>query len=172
MLDCSVCIRRCVRTIFADVLHTHRLPSYPRLKAPAHNLSTFQRGYASEAVPLEDVPTPNPSIDVGIITPYVPRSSRPAKPDEPYSKTSLEQELRWLRDPLKLGDNTVKLLRQDDPQKALAIVRLASKDMECTVSWNHIIDYYMSKGKVADAVKLYNEVRLSAHRLAWNVSGS
>jgi len=59
---------------------------------------------------------------------------------------------------LKLGDNTLRLLRQDNVDKALAIVRLASKDVECTVSWNYMIDYYMSKAKVTDAVKLYNEV--------------
>ena len=72
--------------------------------------------------------------------------------------SNLELEVRWLKDPVKLADHTVKLLREDDFRKALEIVRLASKHMECTVSWNHLIDYKMSKAKVTDAVKLYNEV--------------
>lgn len=73
-------------------------------------------------------------------------------------KSNLERELRWLKDPVKLADHTVKLLREDDLEKALETVRLASKYMECTVSWNHLIDYEMSKARVAVAVKLYNEV--------------
>ena len=80
-------------------------------------------------------------------------------PQSPYKKTSLEQEMRWLKDPLKLADHIVSLLRQDEFQKALAIVQRASKDMECTVSWNHLVDYEMSKGHVTNAVKLYNDVR-------------
>ena len=75
-----------------------------------------------------------------------------------YKKSNLELELRWLKDPVRLADHTVKLLRQDDFAKALEIVRLASKDVECTVSWNHLIDYEMSKARVSMAVKLYNEV--------------
>ena len=64
-----------------------------------------------------------------------------------------------------MADHTVKLLRDDDFLKALELVRLASKDVECTVSWNHLIDYEMSKARVAEAVKLYNEVGLcSVHR--------
>lgn len=59
---------------------------------------------------------------------------------------------------MKLADHTVKLLREDDITKALDIVRLASKDVECTVSWNHLIDYEMSKARVNNAIKLYNEV--------------
>lgn len=72
----------------------------------------------------------------------------------------MKQEVRWLRDPLKLGDHVVKLLKQDDFQKALALVRVASKNIECTVSWNYLIDFDMGKGRVSDAVKLYNEVAL------------
>ena len=78
--------------------------------------------------------------------------------DEPYKKLHLKLELRWLKDPVKLADHTVKLLRDDDFLKALELVRLASKDVECTVSWNHLIDYEMSKARVTEAVKLYNEV--------------
>ncbi|CAD6566424.1 MAG: hypothetical protein ASARMPREDX12_008252 [Alectoria sarmentosa] len=76
--------------------------------------------------------------------------------------SNLELEVRWLKDPVKLADHTVKLLREDDFRKALEIVRLASKHMECTVSWNHLIDYKMSKAKVTDAVKLYNEMKKRA----------
>ena len=77
-----------------------------------------------------------------------------------YKKTQLEKELVYLKDPVKLADHTVGLLRQSNPQKALEIVRLGSKRMQCTVSWNHVIDYEMSTGRVNNAMKLYNEVRM------------
>ena len=77
-----------------------------------------------------------------------------------YPKAELEKELLYLPDPLKLAENTLNLLRQDEHIKALEIVRYASRKMPCTVSWNHIIDYDMSKGRVTPAMKTYNEVSL------------
>ena len=65
---------------------------------------------------------------------------------------------------MKLADLAWKILRQDNRAKALDMVRMASRDMACTVSWNHIIDYDMSKGRVNDAIKIYNEVH-TFHRL-------
>ena len=75
-----------------------------------------------------------------------------------YPRAALEAELRYLNDPLKLAKNTLDLVRNDEYLKALDLVRLASRNMPCIVSWNHIIDYFMSKSKVAAAVKTYNEV--------------
>ena len=91
-------------------------------------------------------------------SPIADRPTHPTSRLEPYKRSDIELELRWLKDPVKLAEHTVKLLHEDDLPKALGIVRLASKDVECTVSWNHLIDYEMSKARVADAVKLYNEV--------------
>ncbi|KAL8690177.1 MAG: hypothetical protein Q9218_004327, partial [Villophora microphyllina] len=76
----------------------------------------------------------------------------------------LRHELTYLQDPLKLAENTVNLLRKDDDAKALEIVRLASKATPCSVSWNHIIDYQMSKGKVQLAEKIYNEMKKRAQK--------
>ena len=87
----------------------------------------------------------------------------------PFSKTSLDLELRWLKDPLKLAEHTVKLLKEDQHQKALAIVRLASKDVQCTVSWNHLVDYWMGNGKVTAAVKLYNEVCYASNAVRYGL---
>lgn len=160
MFECKTCIRRFARTIFADILNAYRSSSHiPLLRHQAQHASRLRRGYASEAILFDDAPTPSPTLDVGVRNPYVPRPSHPAKEDEPFSLSNLGREVRWLKDPLKLGDHIVKLLRQNDAQKALEIVRLASKNAECTVSWNYMIDYHMSKGDVKGAVKLYNEVR-------------
>ncbi|MCJ1281408.1 hypothetical protein MMC26_000727 [Xylographa opegraphella] len=75
-----------------------------------------------------------------------------------FKQTELDRELLHLPDPLKLAEHTLDLLRQDEHIKALAIVKHASRIMPCTVSWNHIIDYNMSKGRVSPAMKTYNDV--------------
>lgn len=73
-------------------------------------------------------------------------------------RSALAQEMRYLGDPLKLADNTVNLLKKGQDEKAAEIVRLASKGMSCTVSWNHMIDYEMSKGRITRAMATYNDV--------------
>ncbi len=77
-------------------------------------------------------------------------------------KGRLEKELVWLQDPLKLAENTVSLLKDNKSEKAIEIVRMASKNVSCSVSWNHLIDYEMSKGSVHKAIKIYNEVGRSS----------
>lgn len=165
-------MRRCRPPAFADLLQLHR--PRPHLlwitRLPPQSPSWLRRGHATEAISFDNpAASPSPSLDVGVRTPYVPRPDRPTRPNEAFSRTSLEHEVRWLRDPLKLGDHTVSLLRQDQFVKALAIVRWVSKNMECTVSWNHLVDYEMSKGRVAHALKIYNEVSsCQAHTLSYS----
>lgn len=77
-------------------------------------------------------------------------------------RKELETELLWLPDPLKLAENTIGLLRKDDDEKALELIRMASKRSQCTVSWNHVIDYEMSKERVQKAERIYNEMKKRA----------
>ena len=161
MLECTACPRRLIGSVFADIANTRPLPQQISCyQSHSRRTLRFRRGYATEAIPYDATPTSSPSLDLGVRNPYLPRHGQSTNQNERFNRTSLEQEVRWLRDPLKLGDHVVRLLRQDDHEKALALVRLAGRDLQCTVSWNYLIDYSMSKGKVADAVKLYNEVRL------------
>ena len=75
-----------------------------------------------------------------------------------FLRADLEQEARYLRDPVKLAGSTLGLLRRDEHDKALEIVRIASRTTACVVSWNHLIDYHVTKGRVAESLKIYNEV--------------
>ena len=86
-------------------------------------------------------------------------SGKEGKTKDFKREKQLDKELLYLQDPVKLAENTKSLLHNDDNAKALEIVRLASKRTSCTVSWNHVIDYEMSKGRIQKAVKIYNEVR-------------
>lgn len=70
----------------------------------------------------------------------------------------VRRELQFLPDPLKLADHVRRVLKKGDVEKALALARIASKDMECVVSWNHIIGHLLSEKQVSAALKLYNEV--------------
>lgn len=72
-----------------------------------------------------------------------------------------KRELRHLRDPLELATFVRKELGKDRSMEMLQLVRMASHSMQCVVSWNHIIDHYLAKERVNDALKVYNDVRLS-----------
>lgn len=76
-----------------------------------------------------------------------------------FDEKSLREELIYLRDPLKLADYVDSLLRKNGFEKAAELVRMAGRNIACTVSWNHLISYEMSQGRAYSAVKLYNEVK-------------
>lgn len=68
------------------------------------------------------------------------------------------RELQYLSDPLELANFVRKELGKDKETEMLQLVRMASKDMQCVVSWNHIVRHMLAKGKTAQAMKIYNEV--------------
>lgn len=83
---------------------------------------------------------------------------------EKRKQQRLYKELDYLPDPAKLADYVLSLVKNDDVTKAMDLVRLAGKKMECTVSWNHIINYLMGKSRVNAALKVYNEVSVDFTR--------
>ncbi|KAI9700753.1 MAG: hypothetical protein M1836_002122 [Candelina mexicana] len=79
--------------------------------------------------------------------------------DNKVSSRALGQEIRYLKDPMKLADHIRYTLRDGNLVKAVALARMASKDAQCIVSWNHIIDFQMTQGRVNAALKTYNEMK-------------
>ena len=81
----------------------------------------------------------------------------------------INRELAFFKDPLKLADEIRRRLKsrvhgKDDQQnvnRVKQIVRAASRDMECVVSWNHIINHELAVQRVNSALKTFNEVSLS-----------
>ena len=178
MLDCGACIDRCIRAILADAFNCryHRVPHRPQSLSFVqlqHRHGT-RRLYASQAATnkakasqpesqsmlrrktyeahktsvISEKSTSTKGLDLGISTEASPL----------LKKSHLAKELQFLQDPLRLAENTVSLLQRNEYDKSLEIVRLASKDISCTVSWNHLINYDMSKGDIRKAHKLYLEV--------------
>jgi pentatricopeptide repeat protein len=83
-----------------------------------------------------------------------------------------KRELRHLQDPLELAEFVKAELRKDKVEEMLQLVRMASHSMESVVSWNHIIDHYLAKERVNDALKVYNDVCLVYARMAIEVDAN
>lgn len=100
-----------------------------------------------------------PRNDPSVTTPFNEGGSTELSRVPQFDRAVLEKELRYLHDPVKLADHTVNLLKKDDYHKALELVKMSSRNMSCTVSWNHLLDYEMYKGRVSNAMKIYNDVQ-------------
>jgi hypothetical protein len=70
----------------------------------------------------------------------------------------IKRELVWLKDPLKLAERTRALLALNDVPKAFELVRLASRDAQCPLCWNALINHMLAHGKVKAAFQTYNDV--------------
>jgi hypothetical protein len=68
------------------------------------------------------------------------------------------KELQYLTDPLELATFVKKELMKDKATEMLQLVQMASHSMQAVVSWNHLIDYHLAKGRVSQAFKIYNDV--------------
>jgi hypothetical protein len=179
MLTCHACIKRCLQTLIGDYASVSTLPravvstNRPRQTYGRH-YTTVQRsetdstrGYTSESKTSVPVPKVNFTAKKGTdstsfnrqkwldsrgVTPMHKQTEQ--KRDDPL----VRKQLKHLKDPLKLAEHVRATLREDDFESAQAIVRAASKDTQCIVSWNHLIDWQLSKEKLNGAIKTYNEV--------------
>lgn len=151
MLECRPCLQRCLRAVAND---TRRLSHHYRPVLTPH-LAPSQpfRSASNNTALTRDEPRSLAAGD-GLITKHTAKDAT--------TETALKLELRYLRDPLKLADHVRHTLRGNDVDKALGLCRMASKDMACTVSWNHCVDWHMARGKVVDAMKIYNEMKKRA----------
>lgn len=156
MFNCPACVRTCLRAVVSDgpISSSSAISagkSLARGRAaraqiwPQRRWATLEMAVARDSFTRTELEPTGKEDDAG-------------KRITAFPRAALEKELRYLTDPLKLAKNTLDLLRQDEHVKALELTRLASRKMPCTVSWNHIIDYEMCKGRVSAAWKTYNDV--------------
>jgi len=83
-------------------------------------------------------------------------------PKDRKAERHLALELRYLQDPLKLATHIQDTLQNNELSKAVSLTRMASRTMQCTVSWNHIIDWLMARKSQKQAFKIYNEMKKRA----------
>jgi pentatricopeptide repeat protein len=95
--------------------------------------------------------------------------------EENQSSASTQFQLQWLQDPLKLANAVLDRLRVGADHSALELIRGSekqpqvdgeqlSRQIENVVSWNHVMEYYMHKGDIREALKVYNEMKKRGHR--------
>ena len=164
MFECKACVFSCIRAIAGDSFPVLRrvasrrnqqhssLTSYPRL-----------RRYQSTRTSLNDLtPVATDRPKVTIRRHDSGETSAALKSRSSVDRRALQTELRYLDDPLKLAEHVHYILRCNQPEKALELCRMASKTQGVVVSWNHCIDWLMSRGKFNSALKVYNEMKKRA----------
>ncbi|KAL1589625.1 hypothetical protein WHR41_01740 [Cladosporium halotolerans] len=166
MFECRSCALRCMRAIAGDAV-TARQPIQQRLILTPHLHQRISSSSYSTAAG-QQVPKGHDALgevhegrDIPA-TKGVQQSETKARGIQIENKKALEMELRWLKDPLKLSEHVKYTLRCEKPDKALDLCRVASKEMNCVVSWNAVIDWLMRKSKINDALKIYNEMKKRA----------
>lgn len=157
MLECRACTVRAIRAIAGDTLNVRR----SRLARPTASFLTpdqNRRFYAdSAAIALRTGDTGlNEDIE-GMVGSAAARAATKKQYD-----ASIKKEMQWLSDPLKHSEHVHYTLRCNQSAKALDLCRLASRSMNCVVSWNHIVDWLMKQGLPDDAIKVYNEMKKRA----------
>lgn len=80
----------------------------------------------------------------------------------PQLERAVKKELVYLSDPLKHAHHVRQTLRSNEYDKAVALCRIASRDMQVIVSWNHMIDWLLVRSEVKLALKTYNEMKKRA----------
>ena len=163
MLQCTKCIRTCLQTFISEALcpQPSLLPLVSESSLRHRNSRKQQwiarRRYIAASRTIR-APVPNPPRTVGHERLSQDAVGIDVQKEQRQKKWAIEEELKFLRDPLKLSENTARLLRAGDKDRALELVRAISKYGAYIVAWNHLIDYEMSQKRVSSAMDIYNDV--------------
>lgn len=152
MLTCHGCMRLCFQAItgstvsitsrtgftLASSISTHQSQSFTTVTRAYKTLEPWQVKAAKRAGNRKKV--------------------RSTKKSREAAEREASLHLKFLKDPVKLAQFVRETLREDKYELAQSIVNEASSRMASVVSWNHIIEWYLSKGKMNAALKCYNDV--------------
>ena len=159
MFQCRACVWRSIRAIAGENHKPHQILAGRALILTPH-IRPIRR-HASTAIS----PKEPEELEEELV-----QGKQPEDLDDGGQRTSssaaserhLKLELKYLQDKVKLAEHVHYTLRCDKPEKALDLCRLASRQQDAVVSWNHVVNWYMQKGKVDDALKIYNEMKKRA----------
>ncbi|KAF2743075.1 hypothetical protein M011DRAFT_481035 [Sporormia fimetaria CBS 119925] len=172
MLSCRACLSRCLRALDASLpADAQPLRS---VTAPIHHVSQrrFKSHTAVEVEEEDPAQFANRTAQEAAAekadkhTQWLKEKARGGltRPTDlpPAAYRARKSELKYLTDPKELAEFVRKSLEKDRDTEMLQLVRLASRSMQCIVSWNHLIKHTLSMGRVALATKLYNEMKKRA----------
>lgn len=150
MFTCRSCLQRHVRALLGDSVYQrvelrNTIVLHHASRAPGRSYSTTSRLHRN-------------SLITGEGSKY--EQSRPQSGAHKMQTTQHPIQKNWTsqRDPLVFASDVLDLLREDKFTEAHKAVQDASKYFRCTVSWNHLMNWQLSRGKVNGAIKSYNEV--------------
>jgi len=187
MFECRACLRECVRALvtihrppLARGLHVsaaRRRHDYftesgqtgrteKRRAAPAGGKTSREKPGSNDKLAKPFRPTvwrPLPDTQAGTSldddgAPKPPRNTWRPTGGVAIKEDHLRTEMKYLQDPYKLADHVAYVLSTGADEKALALIRLATRGLAVTVSWNHVINHYMQMGHTKKALDIYNEV--------------
>lgn len=176
MLTCHSCIKRCLQTIIGRPAPFASLSSSStaRISRRAFASNTYsESGHQKSSSPQRD----DKVWTIAKPSSHLPHSrfeqnrqewlkSRGTRPPSKALKrrpnldteSAMQKHFQYLQDPLKLSEYIRRTLRNDDFETAEKVVQYASKTLQCVVSWNHLVDWQLSKGRMNGAIKTFNEV--------------
>lgn len=163
MLHCTNCIRTCLRDFisqgFAHYTTNTAAVSRPllRYRKLQSQVWSTRRGYRTATRAGRPLASQKPRI-IREKDPEEGSNISDFEQEQRKKKWAIDEELKYLRDPLKLSENTTRLLRAGDRDKALELARAISKYGSYVVTWNHLIDFEMSQKRVGNAMELFNDV--------------
>lgn len=140
--------------------------AFPAVSRPIRQLNathwqqapiSSQRSFATAA--LVDRREDGSQSETGTTTDASQESSVEIRPPSRLTWV-VKKHLEHLKDPFAIAERVRETLAKDRFEEAALLTRTASRDAQCTVSWNHLIEYQMKNQKLRAAIKLYNEVRI------------
>ena len=147
MLSCKYCIRNLLKAVIDNS------PSFSSL-ASSRPFSIYHRSYLRvRQEKLARLPQPVRPVQTKDV-----RQDRQRAVRKQAKTREAAGMLKYLEDPLKLANHVSGLLRQNKFEDALNIAQIAGKDRSATVSWNHLINHEMNRGRTTSALKIYNDV--------------
>ncbi|KAI0851031.1 hypothetical protein F5Y00DRAFT_231528 [Daldinia vernicosa] len=146
MFTCKSCTRKAFSAL---INHTFRLQNTLATVRPIYTpaLSRRHRKYTTTTAPANASQQDTYQEDA--------RRKHAISPQE----WAAQKQLQYLKDPLHIQDYVRKTLARGNFDDAMLITKKASKDTAVTVSWNHLIDYLMQRGRLHAGIKLYNEMK-------------
>lgn len=179
MLTCPACMRRCLRSTTGDLSRIsisarNATSRFGRISTTrAYTSAAAKKKLSADSTSYSHKPGGKSISKSNTRQTWVEsRGIRPIGKENSGSTNIIDEqtakELRYLGDPLKLADHVRKRLQvnsKESFEEAQKLVRAASKNTQCVVSWNHLISWQLQKGSLSAALKTYNEVSASTLRM-------